>query len=446
MVSGKPPRHSRTKAEPVTIDLDAKDVKTLAPGATEPDKQEPVVAADQPSQDIPASSPIEPQPNVDIGDEPKDEQINEKPSFEEQLSEVSDKPDAPKTLEHETQEKEVKEAAQQEEPVFSPPPPQQPASTQARNGSSSFIAAGIFGGLIALLAAGSMQYAGYLPPFSSAANQDAENALSAEIASLKTQLSALQQQAQSAPAADTSALEARLAALENAVPAASGESADVSGLADKIASLEGTVSSLQSERSAQETATADLTRRLNDAEAKLNEPRDDIEVARAIASAGLKAAVDRGGPFLTELDTLAGVATDDPSVAALKPFATTGVPSRAELLRTFPDVANSMLATLNQPDPNQSIVERLTESAYSLVKVRPVGNIEGETPEAVIARMEDKMRNGDLQGAALEWNALPDAAKTVSTAYKQSLDARIEVEKLVGDSLSRAINSSGQKG
>lgn len=446
MVSGKPPRHSRTKAEPVTIDLDAKDVKTLAPGAMEPDKQEPVIAADQPSQDIPASSPIEPQPNVDIGDEPKDEQINEKPSFEEQLSEVSDKPDAPKTLERETQENEVKEAAQQEEPVFSPPPPQQPASTEARHGSSSFIAAGIFGGLIALLAAGSMQYAGYLPPFSSAANQDAENALSAEIASLKTQLSALQQQAQSAPAADASALETRLAALENSVPAAGGESADVSGLADKIASLEGTVSSLQSERSAQETATADLTRRLNDAEAKLNEPRDDIEVARAIASAGLKAAVDRGGPFLTELDTLAGVATDDPSVAALKPFATTGVPSRAELLRTFPDVANSMLATLNQPDPNQSIVERLTESAYSLVKVRPVGNIEGETPEAVIARMEDKMRNGDLQGAALEWNALPDAAKTVSTAYKQSLDARIEVEKLVGDSLSRAINSSGQKG
>jgi hypothetical protein len=444
MVSGKPPRHSRTKAEPVTIDLDAKDVKTLAPGATQPDKQEPTVAADQPSQDIPASTPIEPQPNVDLGDEAKDEQKTEKPSFEEQLSEVSDKPE---TLERETLDTDMKEAAQKEEPAFSPPPPpQQPNSTQARQGSSGFIAAGIFGGLIALLAAGSMQYAGYLPPFSSAANQDAENALSAELASLKTQLSALQQQAQSAPAADTSALEARLAALENAAPAAGGESADVSGLADKIASLEGTVSSLQSERSAQETATADLTRRLNDAETKLNEPRDDIEVARAIASAGLKAAVDRGGPFLTELDTLAGVATDDPSVAALKPFAATGVPSRAELLRTFPDVANSMLATLNQPDPNQSIVERLTESAYSLVKVRPVGNIEGETPEAVIARMEDKMRNGDLQGATLEWNALPDAAKTVSTAYKQSLDARIEVEKLVGDSLSRAINSSGQKG
>lgn len=445
MVSGKPPRHSRTKAEPVTIDLDAKDVKTLGPSETEPSTAEPktdeaAVTADQTSPETTASTstastPIEPQPNVDLGNEPK----TEKNSFEEQLSTVSEKP--------ESAENDVKEPQQSQEKVFSAPPPHQPTATPAKQGNSGFIAAGIFGGLIALLAAGSMQYAGYLPPFSSSANQDAENALSAEIATIKTQITTLQL-SQSAPSVDTSALEARLAALENAEPVAAGsvDNAAVTALTDKIAALEGTVSSLQSERSAQETATADLTRRLTDAETKINEPRDDIEVARAIASAGLKAAVDRGGPFLTELDTLSGVAADDPSVEALKPFAATGVPSRSELLRTFPETANAMLATLNQPDPNQSIVERLTESAYSLVKVRPVGNIEGETPEAVIARMEDKMRNGDLQGAVLEWNALPDAAKTVSTAYKQSLDARIEVEKLVGDSLSRAITSSGQKG
>lgn len=432
MVSGKPPRHSRTKAEPGTIDLDAKDVKTLEPGTTEPENGEPAAAVDQPSEETSASTPIEPQPNVGL----EEEQKLEKPSFEDQLSKASEKPESPETG--------VKEPEKQEEEAFTPPPPQQRTVAPAKQGNSGFIAAGIFGGLVALFAAGSMQYAGYLPPFSSA-NQNAENALSADVANLKTQISALQQ-SQSTPVMDTSALEGRLAALENASPAGGADNATVTALTDKIASLEGTLSSLQSERSGQETTTADLARRLSDAEAKLNEPRDDIEVARAIASAGLKAAVDRGGPFLTELDTLAGVATDDPAVAALKPFAATGVPSRAELLRTFPDVANTMLATLNQPDPNQSIVERLTESAYSLVKVRPVGNIEGETPEAVIARMEDKMRNGDLQGAALEWNALPDAAKTVSTAYKQSLDARIEVEKLVGDSLSRAINNSGQKG
>lgn len=60
--------------------------------------------------------------------------------------------------------------------------------------------------------------------------------------------------------------------------------------------------------------------------------------------------------------------------------------------------------------------------------------------------MENKLRNGDLQGAALEWNGLPDAAKTASADYKKSLDARVEVENLVGSTLNRAITSTGRQG
>jgi hypothetical protein len=286
---------------------------------------------------------------------------------------------------------------------------------------------------VALAAAGSMQYAGILPSF------NAGKAGSEEIAALKTDLDSLRQQLANAPASDTSALEQRIATLEGV----NGEASQVDGLSEKVTALE---AALQSERSAQTSATAELTRRLADAEAKINEPRDDIEVARAIASAALKAAIDRGGPFLTELDTLSKVTPDDPAIASLQSFAATGVPSRSELMQKFPDVANAMLSAINQPDPNQGIMERLTESAFSLVKVRPVGNIEGETPEARIARMENKLRNGDLQGAALEWNGLPDAAKTASADYKKSLDARVEVENLVGGTLNRAITSTGRQG
>jgi len=137
-----------------------------------------------------------------------------------------------------------------------------------------------------------MQYAGILPSF------NAGKAGSDEIAALRTDLGSLRQQLANVPAStgDTSALEQRIATLESA----KSEAPQVDALSEKIAALEST---LQSERSAQASATADLTRRLTDAEAKINEPRDDIEVARAIASAGLKAAIDRGGPFLTELDS-----------------------------------------------------------------------------------------------------------------------------------------------
>jgi hypothetical protein len=489
MVSGKPPRHSKSKAEPVTIDLDAKDVKAISadvdaaktdekpgdktpaataePGVSETKPEAAATGNPAPIWDQPKKTPIEPEPNVgkteSVATAPKAESPADKQPADRQKEPVSTAPVPPRT---ETKPSTgttdtsaaAAAAAAAAKPAFGstasssassgataakpatatsssgpakPSTPQQAERKQAA--TSGLIAAGIVGGLVALAAAGSMQYAGILPSF------NAGKAGSEEIAALKTDLGSLRQQLANAPAADTSALEQRIATLEGA----KGETPQVDGLSEKIAALEST---LQSERSAQASATAELTRRLADAEAKINEPRDDIEVARAIASAALKAAIDRGGPFLTELDTLSKVTPDDPAIASLQSFAATGVPSRSELMQKFPDVANAMLSAINQPDPNQGIMERLTESAFSLVKVRPVGNIEGETPEAQIARMENKLRNGDLQGAALEWNGLPDAAKTASADYKKSLDARIEVENLVGGTLNRAITSTGRQG
>ncbi|MBM7327271.1 COG4223 family protein [Agrobacterium sp. S2] len=481
MVSGKPPRHSKSKAEPVTIDLDAKDVKAVSADvdAAETDKKPgdktPETAADSAVSDIrseatatgnaapiwdqPKRPPLEPEPNVGKADA-----VAATPKAE-NLDNGQKAPVTPSPAPAQTDTKSSTGTAQTSAAAAATAKPASgsTASTSASGGAttakpstatsssgpakpsipqrvdskqaatSGLIAAGIVGGLVALAAAGSMQYAGILPSF------NAGKAGSEEIAALKTDLDSLRQQLANAPASDTSALEQRIATLEGV----NGEASQVDGLLEKVTALE---AALQSERSAQTSATAELTRRLADAEAKINEPRDDIEVARAIASAALKAAIDRGGPFLTELDTLSKVTPDDPAIASLQSFAATGVPSRSELMQKFPDVANAMLSAINQPDPNQGIMERLTESAFSLVKVRPVGNIEGETPEARIARMENKLRNGDLQGAALEWNGLPDAAKTASADYKKSLDARVEVENLVGGTLNRAITSTGRQG
>ena len=484
MVSGKPPRHSKSKAEPVTIDLDAKDVKAISadvdaaktdekpgdktpeataePGVSETKPEAAATGNPAPIWDQPKKTPIEPEPNVgkaeSVATAPKAESAADKQPADRQKDPVSPAPVSPKAdtkpSTGTTDTSAAAAAAAAAKPAFGstasssataakpttatsasgPAKPSTPQPAERKQAATSgLIAAGIVGGLVALAAAGSMQYAGILPSF------NAGRAGSEEIAALKTDLGSLRQQLANAPVGDTSALEQRIATLEGA----KGEAPQVDGLSEKIAALEST---LQSERSAQASATAELTRRLADAEAKINEPRDDIEVARAIASAALKAAIDRGGPFLTELDTLSKVTPDDPAIASLQSFAATGVPSRSELMQKFPDVANAMLSAINQPDPNQGIMERLTESAFSLVKVRPVGNIEGETSEAKIARMENKLRNGDLQGAALEWNGLPDAAKTASADYKKSLDARIEVENLVGGTLNRAITSTGKQG
>ncbi|MGO6849066.1 MULTISPECIES: COG4223 family protein [Rhizobium] len=416
MVSGNPPRHSKSADEPVTIDLDAQEFAAAA------DTEKPVDNETADADSTAAANAGLP-PETETASHAEDE---EKPV----MDAPEEEPAAP-------------------EPSFTPPP-EQPAPKSA--GTSGLIAAGIFGGLVALLGAGAIQYAGYLPDSAVPQTTSPETAdLAGEIDGLKQTIANL---AANPASADNGELEKRVAALETAARApavaAPADSGNVEALNQKIAELTGQVDQLRStltQSSEQQTTSgADIAKRLEEAEKKLNEPREDVAVARAIAAAALKAAIDRGGPFLAELDTFAGVAPDDPAVADLRAFAETGIPSRTELVGEVPDVATAIVEAVNQPDPNQSWSDRLMSSAKSLVSVRPVGNIEGESVEAIAARMEEKVKSGDLPGASAEWNNLPALGKQASAAFKQSLEARIRVEELVGGALSKAVSGTGKEG
>ncbi|WP_199852498.1 COG4223 family protein [Rhizobium sp. H4] len=415
MVSGTPPRHSKSADEPVTIDLDSQDFASVA------DTEKPVDTDAGEADSTAADADLPPE------------------------TEAASQPE----LQSEPEAEAPEETTAAAEPSFTSSA-EQPASKGA--GASGLIAAGIFGGLVALLGAGTIQYAGYLPGSSAPQTASPEIAdLSGEIDGLKQTVANL---AANPASTDDGALETRIAALEtaakNAAAAPTGDPANVEALNQKIAELSGQVEQLRAtlaQSSEQQTSDgADIAKRLDEAEKKLNEPRQDVAVARAIAAAALKAAIDRGGPFLAELDTFAGVAPDDPAVADLRSFAETGIPSRAELVRQVPDIATAIVEAVNQPDPNQSWSDRLMASAKSLVTVRPVGNIEGESVEAIAARLEDKVKNGDLSGASAEWNALPAPGKQASAAFKQSLEARIRVEELVGGALSKAVAGTGKEG
>jgi hypothetical protein len=415
MVSGNPPRHSKGTDEPVTIDLEAQEFAA----ASDTER-----GTDSSAGDPETTSAAE----AETPGEAKDEPLNETES---------------------DRAAEPREAVAPQDPAGAP----QPEPPRQRPGSASgLIAAGIFGGLVALLGAGSIQYAGYLP--SSPAPQSVSNditSLSADIEGLKQSVANL---AATPSNPDDGAIEKRITALETAAKtptaAAPADSATIEAMNQKIAELTGQIDQLRSavSQASEQQATngADIGKRLDEAEKKLDEPRRDVAVAQAIAAAGLKAAIDRGGPFLAELDTFAGVSPDDPAVADLRNFAETGVPSRAELIRQVPDVATAIVNAVNQPDPNQSWSDRLMASATSLVSVRPVGNIEGKSVQAIAARIEDKVKNGDLPGASAEWNDLPTEGKQASAAFKQSLEARIRVEDLVGGALSKAVSGTGKEG
>lgn len=334
-----------------------------------------------------------------------------------------------------------------EEPVHTEtPPPRQ-------RGSAGTLAAGILGGLIALIGAGSLQYGGYLPaPGPERTNDNgAVASLSNEVEALKARLS----ETATPDPVDLQPIETRIAALEKSASegtAATGGDpeavtrleGDISRLTEELATLRETVARTSEAVSSTESQ---LTERIAAAEQKLDEPRSDIGMARAVAASALKTAIDRGGSYLAELEAFASVAPDDPSVAGLRQHAAIGVSSRADLVRDFQATAEAILDAVHQPEGDQGILNRLMTSAASAIRVRPVGSVEGDSPEAIVARIETKLQNGDFKGAQIEWQTLPEKGQAAAADYKRKLDERVSVEELVGAAVSGAMTTgAGNQG
>ncbi len=413
MVPETPPRRSKPEQEPLTIDLEA---NSPALGAAENDtvhespKEEPVIASAETSEDAPQAAPAD-----DLYERDSDARA------------------------------ESASAAFAEEPAHVEEPVRTSADYAKPPSSAGALAAGILGGLIALLAAGGLQYAGLLPSLNPNSGGDVSQSLAADVEALKAQLAAAPQASGNV---DLAPLETRLAALEkNTAQAGNGATADLSGLEASINTLTNELAALKSgladAKASTATAKTELSTRLEAAEKKIDAPASDVQLARAVAVTALKTAIDRGGPFLAELDALKSITANDPAVTGLAGDATTGIVSRADMVRDFPDVADAMLEATEHKDPDQGIVSRLIDSASSAIRVRPVGSVEGEGPAAVVARIENKLTNGDFKGASLEWEALPEEAKSAGANFKTKLDQRIRVEGLIDAAVAGAMTNQG---
>jgi hypothetical protein len=394
MSNGNPPRRSRKSDEPQTIDLEAERITTPADNVAK--------------TEVPADAVV-------MGPET----FAETAATSEPAAEPTPEPVSPTESKTET----------------APPP----AKRGGNGGGAGMIAAGIVGGLIVLVGAGAAQYAGFIPNLGPAQKIQLPDYAS-QIANLQQKLADVEKKASNPPVTNLAPVEDRLKNIETAMSKLPvGDLTDVLAIKGKLDETAGKMDKVEAQM-------ASVANRLQQTEAKVNAPRDDVDVARAIASAGLKAAIDRGGPFQAELQTLASVAPNDEAVAGLQAFASKGVPSRSDLIKRYPDAADQMLAVLNKPVAGQSLSDRLFKSAFSVIKVRPVGNVEGTSPDAIIARIGDKLQGGDLQGALKEWDTLPDNIKAAGQDYHAALEARVKVEALVAQALEHAVKTTGKQG
>lgn len=170
-------------------------------------------------------------------------------------------------------------------------------------------------------------------------------------------------------------------------------------------------------------------------------------VARSVSARGLAAVLENGGQFTSELASAEALLGENEAVSALKPLARRGVASQERLQAAFDEAADAVLSTTSRPEEGEGILTRLMGSAQSLVKVRPAGPVEGDTPAAILSRMEAAISDGNYQAALDEQAQLPQEGRDASSGLAALISDRIEAERLIGQVImSLGSSPAGQEG
>jgi len=465
MVNSPKIRHSKPRRDPVTIDLDAEKITTA---------EQPAASVAAAAQQAPKAA--EPPPSKPTTATSEKSLLDDRPKVAPAAAGASDTPAFGRA---ESRPSNAEKPAADARPDKATPPPaasSPPKPQPTARGGVSAIAAGIIGGVIALAGGGALQYAGVLPV------PGGSEATSGEIAGLRSDLAALREQVDATPPAEnlgprvdelaaafeqvktqlaaatsgnavspeaTQALDDRLKAIESAVAAAQsagpGTPVDLGPLQEQIGGLDSAVAEIKASGEAATVAASDkiaaLEAKIAELTGKVAEQAEQPNAALAIAASALKATIDRGDPFMTEIETYASIAPQSPEIAALRGMAASGVPSRTAIADAFPAAANAMIAAAKAEDPNAGLLDRLMSSAQSLVQMRPVGMVEGEGAPAVVARMEVALHKGDYAAAVAEFDKLPDAAKAAGAEFIATVKARQAADGLVETILSTALKA-----
>lgn len=334
------------------------------------------------------------------------------------------------------------------------------ASDARRSGAGlgALLAAAVAGGIISL--------AGYTALDSAGVFGSGNNGSAAELQALRQDVAALRNTSGTATgSADLDQLRSQIAALEAAsdnngaqqlgalstrveelatqlAQAESTGQPDLGPITGRLDALEAAVQQATQAQGGADQRFTTLEQSIQALQQRVEERANDPRLALAITASALKAAIDRGQSFQTELDAYAQAAPDAPEVAALRDLAEGGVPTRAAIAEALPEAADAMVAAGRSQPEGGGVFNRLWSSASTLVDVRPVGaSVQGNEPAAVVARLEAAVVGGDYARALSEYDALPDASKQAGADFIAKVRARQTADDLVSKALTEALKA-----
>jgi hypothetical protein len=158
--------------------------------------------------------------------------------------------------------------------------------------------------------------------------------------------------------------------------------------------------------------------------------RSSEAAAAALAAAALIDASRSSHPFAAEAAALAQASPALPELPALARLAETGAPSRAALYAGFDDFAARAAVRARKPEADAGLGDRLIYAASKVVQVRRVDDTVGDTPDALIARAEGALQDGDVVTALKLLDRLPPAARDALAPWRVGAERRAEIDRL----------------
>lgn len=159
--------------------------------------------------------------------------------------------------------------------------------------------------------------------------------------------------------------------------------------------------------------------------AELDQARAVDAEARAEARGAvnlIRSALGTGESFNDSLPVLAK-ALEVPD--ALTSVAADGVVVQSELQSQFPDLARAALSQTIDTSSASTNADRLSLFLRDQFGMRSLAPRDGDDPDAVLSRVEESIRQGDLASAIAGLDALPDEGKRVFSDWVQAASSRM---------------------
>ncbi|GLQ11485.1 hypothetical protein GCM10007913_34170 [Devosia yakushimensis] len=318
-------------------------------------------------------------------------------------------------------------------------PREAPKSAQAAGavpqqaGAGSAIIPAIAGGVLGLAAAYGLAWAGLWPStpapaptpdprlsqFASAIPEleTVTGTTQSELATLTRRVAGLESNRPATPAGepiDLAPIETELAALSQrldtlaSTPQASGDAVGVESLRTELAGLVTRLDELGARLGSAEANLRNLDGTVSQTSAALASQPTDIGAVLQLPLilSGFETAFATGRPYETELAALRAAVPNAAIPTAIANAATSGLPRPDIIAQRFADVLPAILAG-RPADPGAGWQDGAVDWFRSAIALRPTGEIEGNTPDAIASRLEGAIARRDFAAAKTLFESLP---------------------------------------